>query len=496
MNKLTTIKIIGLVVLLIISLPMQPNHHNLLVTSSGIPNSALNPGYIFTIGSTGTGDGEFDRPFGITINETHVFVADTYNHRVQVFDRFGNFAYKFGSYGSGDGQFNYTYGIAVNDSHIFVTDAFNSRIQIFDHAGNFVNKFGSYGSSSGQLSWPYGISLNNSHIFVAERGNNRVQIFDLAGNNVSAFGGFNRPYRVAVNNSHIFVLDTFNQRIRIFDLSINYVDGFTFGLGLSGLTVTDDYIIVADSGHEWIYILDHGLIIIKKIQDIGSGYGQFNAPYGIEADETYLYITDTTNNRIQVFVKNFPPQVTATPNLSTIGLSWDPPADSGIHPVSGYRVYKGLTPEESFLVHETPLTTFNDMDVVLNETYFYRVTALTAGGESICSNLIAAEIVNQVTVTDTETVTDLETDTIVTTVKETVTQKETIIEISTPTENVTRTVYDVQTLPTVHDTKTVVETSTIFDTTTEISTKTEESPFPWIGFFIMLPLITRLIRRK
>ncbi|MHA2403074.1 MAG: 6-bladed beta-propeller, partial [Candidatus Kariarchaeaceae archaeon] len=145
MKKLPYCKIYILFLGLLLASTLRPDINPILLQVSGEPNNALHPGYIATIGSDGTGDGEFDRPFGITIGETHIFVADTYNHRIQIFDRSGNFVTKFGSYGSGDGQFNHTYGIAVNDNHIFVTDGMNNRVQIFDFAGNFISKFGSYG---------------------------------------------------------------------------------------------------------------------------------------------------------------------------------------------------------------------------------------------------------------------------------------------------------------------------------------------------------------
>jgi len=76
---------------------------------------------------------ELYQPRSIAIDPNDfIFVTDTDNHRVVIFDLFGNLVHKFGSEGSGDGEFSYPCGIAVNkNGKIYVTDGDNERIQIF-----------------------------------------------------------------------------------------------------------------------------------------------------------------------------------------------------------------------------------------------------------------------------------------------------------------------------------------------------------------------------
>jgi hypothetical protein len=69
----------------------------------------------------------------------NVYVADTYNHRIQKFDSDGTFLTKWGSSGAGDGQFRYPKGVAVDSAdNVYVADAYNHRIQKFgeDKLGN------------------------------------------------------------------------------------------------------------------------------------------------------------------------------------------------------------------------------------------------------------------------------------------------------------------------------------------------------------------------
>ena len=85
-------------------------------------------------GSLGTGNGQFNLPRGIAVAaDGSVYVADTYNHRVQKFDTNGAFVAKWGSSGTGDGQFNLPVGIAVDaDGSVYVADTSNNRVQKFD----------------------------------------------------------------------------------------------------------------------------------------------------------------------------------------------------------------------------------------------------------------------------------------------------------------------------------------------------------------------------
>ncbi|WP_287685282.1 MULTISPECIES: 6-bladed beta-propeller [unclassified Microcystis] len=65
----------------------------------------------------------------------NIYVVDTANHRVQVFNSSGVFQSAFGSFGTGNGQFNLPFGIAVGSGgNIYVADSFNRRVQVFSQS--------------------------------------------------------------------------------------------------------------------------------------------------------------------------------------------------------------------------------------------------------------------------------------------------------------------------------------------------------------------------
>ncbi|MGC2383254.1 MAG: 6-bladed beta-propeller, partial [Nitrososphaeraceae archaeon] len=99
----------------------------------------------------------------------------------QKFDSNGNFITKWGSTGTGDGQFQSPIGISEDPSgNIYVVDFGNDRVQKFDSNGNFITKWGSTGTGDGQFQSPVGIDVNSKGvIYVTDSGNSRVQLFSL-----------------------------------------------------------------------------------------------------------------------------------------------------------------------------------------------------------------------------------------------------------------------------------------------------------------------------
>jgi len=273
--------------------------------------------------------GAFDTSYDVAVNSTHIFVVDTGNDRVQIFDSSGNFADTFGDSGSGNGQFNTPRGIAVNSTHIFVSDNDNNDVQIFDSSGNFADTFGTTGAGNGQFSNPRGIAVNSTHIFVVDTGNERVQIFDLSGNFADTFGTlgsgngqFSNPFGVAVDsNDRIIVSDINNDDVQIFDSSGNFV--LTFGTTGSGngqfdlpfgvAVDSNNRIIVADNNNDRVQIFDSSGNFVLTFGTTGTDDGQFNSPLGVAVDSNNrILVTDFTNNNVQIFI---------LPTLSTVSTN-------------------------------------------------------------------------------------------------------------------------------------------------------------------------------
>ncbi|MDA1258825.1 MAG: NHL repeat-containing protein, partial [Chloroflexi bacterium] len=121
----------------------------------------------------------------------NILVVDSMNHRVQRFTRDGKFLAKWGSYGSGEGQFDMPWGITVDEvGDVYVADWQNDRVQKFSANGEFIFAFGGPGNGDGEMNRPTDVAVDSDgDIYVADWGNDRVQLFNSEPRFVQKFLG-------------------------------------------------------------------------------------------------------------------------------------------------------------------------------------------------------------------------------------------------------------------------------------------------------------------
>jgi len=173
-------------------------------------------------------DAKLGQPTGIAFDAAtgQLFVVDTAQHRVNIFDRRGNLTSSFGRRGAGDGEFNYpTLLWRTPEGLLYVTDSLNFRIQIFDERGRFVRKFGRQGDGSGDAARQKGVALDRyGHVYVVDGLFHAIQIFDGAANFLLAIGAQGRdrgefwlPTGIFIgDDDKIYVADSHNQRVQVF----------------------------------------------------------------------------------------------------------------------------------------------------------------------------------------------------------------------------------------------------------------------------------------
>jgi YD repeat-containing protein len=233
------------------------NNHVVEFSADGIP--------IRTIGSEGTGNGQFKDPVGIAINKTagDVYVSDTGGHRIEEFtvaegtfirafpttgsvhgiaiDSAGNVwvtdyqhVEKFSSTGSllgTYGSFSLLEGIAIDsEGHIYVADWSAGVIYELSSAGVVIGHFGEKGKGNGQFEGPFGIAIDprTRNIVVTDALDTRSQIFTSSGSYLTTFanvsgsgeGQFNGTRSLAIDSSSdLYIIDGNNHRIQKWTLS-------------------------------------------------------------------------------------------------------------------------------------------------------------------------------------------------------------------------------------------------------------------------------------
>ena len=190
-------------------------------------------------GSLGSDPGQFFLPGGIAVVEavtrTLLYVADTGNSRVQKFDTDGTYLTSWSSWSADNATdaLSGPRGIAADFDNgtvtVYVADTHNDRLVVFNENGDRIDVYGSSGEGSGQFDWPCDIALYRDSgltIYVADGGNDRIQIFNTAegisyqgqwGSTGCDNGSFEEPRHVAADdNGSIYVTDECTGRVQKF----------------------------------------------------------------------------------------------------------------------------------------------------------------------------------------------------------------------------------------------------------------------------------------
>lgn len=192
--------------------------------------------YHCKFGEFGVMEGQFTEPSGVAVNaQNDIVVADTNNHRIQIFDKEGRFKFQFGECGKRDGQLLYPNRVAVvkPSGDIIVTERSPThQIQIYNQYGQFVRKFG-----ANILQHPRGVTVDSKgRIIIVECKVMRVIIFDQMGNVLNKFGCSKHlefPNGVVVNDrQEIFISDNRAHCVKVF----NYEGQYLRQVGGEGIT--------------------------------------------------------------------------------------------------------------------------------------------------------------------------------------------------------------------------------------------------------------------
>jgi len=128
-----------------------------------------------------TAPGTFSLPIGVAVDKDgNVYVTDTFNNRIEIFDPDGGFISTFGKNGDGPADFERPKGIAVDgDGHIWVADSAQDRVKVFNQEGRLLIYFGQHGEYPGRFMGVYDIAIdkNTNRVFTTEMFPGRVQMF-------------------------------------------------------------------------------------------------------------------------------------------------------------------------------------------------------------------------------------------------------------------------------------------------------------------------------
>jgi 6-phosphogluconolactonase (cycloisomerase 2 family) len=282
----------------------------------------------------------FYYPNGLSIKNDILYVCDSLNHRIQVFRITintniitathlpraigGHHSIGYGNPSNTNYTFNLPDALAIENNILYVADSQNHRIQVFRININDNNTIttihlpihlgsqhsigtGIRGNTTDTFNNPRGLAIENNILYVADDNNHRIQVFriNINDNNTitaiylpGANGGYHSigtgregntnytfrfPCGLAIRNNILYVADNDNHRIQVFRITIN-----------ANNTITTRHLPGANGG-------PHSIGTSIR----GNTNNTFAYPRGLAihqvGDDDILYIDDYVNNRIQIF---------------------------------------------------------------------------------------------------------------------------------------------------------------------------------------------------
>lgn len=310
-----------------------------LYVSGGAPRAGIEP--VLTIVGPGRGASPyFKRPMGVAFGPGgRIYVADTGNNRVCVFDGNGAFLFEFGGFGVrkplpggtytwAPGRMDYPIGIAVDpaDGGVYVADFHNDQIQKFDAEGKYMASFPDASrpvgrGSSGQDG--RGIAVTDVAVaggLVYATDAYQIFVFGTDGRFVRQFGkpgrgpaDLDHPNGVAAaRDGTIYVSDSNHARVIAFDETGTRIWAFgetragsgdapsSLGMPRGLAVMADGSLVVADAFRCDLAVLDATGATAVRYGERGLQPGQFNFPNEVDAAGDLLLVADKENDRVEV----------------------------------------------------------------------------------------------------------------------------------------------------------------------------------------------------
>ena len=179
-------------------------------------------GLVRSVGKEGKGHGEFRNPSDVKVHKGHVYVCDRDNDRIQVFDQKLTYVRTIGTMGTGEGQFNMPRKMAFDrQGRMFVSDGTKYRIQVFGETGEYLYQFCRGSSTEDDVNYSAGLHIEKDFLYVSEWNTHTISVFTLSGEFLAAIGQerepLKQPWAVTTDiDGFVYVCDSGNNCIKVF----------------------------------------------------------------------------------------------------------------------------------------------------------------------------------------------------------------------------------------------------------------------------------------
>ncbi len=261
------------------------------------------------------------KPYDVAVHQGRIYVTDTVQRAVLLFDIPNKKFTLFGN--AGAGALSKPIGIDVSsEGEVYVVDGSAKRVVVFSHDGKYLRGFG----TEEQLQRPSGLAVTGNKVLVVDTGGidtelHRVQVFDgksgellqTIGKRGGAEGELNLPLMVDVDaKGHSYVIDSGNFRVQQYDQEGKFVSAFgKVGVRMGhfsrpkGIAVDSEgkiYVVDTSHGNFQLFNNEGQLLMFVGSRGERNEPGRFALPAGIDVDEDgRVYVVDQYFGKVEVF---------------------------------------------------------------------------------------------------------------------------------------------------------------------------------------------------
>lgn len=268
------------------------------------------PAFAFSFSSP-EGAQALGNPLAVIAFSSEVFVSDAHNGRIAVYSRDGWFIRTLGDDGQNPGKLRYPYGLTMHEQKLFIADMGAAAIRVYEPTGKFLEDL----TGPGLLSKPTDVKIRGARVYVADVGRHQVLVLDREGKLIQAIGGpgeengaFRFPNGIALGeDGTLYVADSGNNRVQVFDQAGNFLRAV--GSESNPLTAARG-IFVDGAGRLFVVagLLNQVVAFAPDGKELyrlggrGGGPQSLFLPNGIYvAQDGTLYVTEAGNRRVSVF---------------------------------------------------------------------------------------------------------------------------------------------------------------------------------------------------
>ena len=273
----------------------------------------LVPTFSHSLTRMGSAIGTIIQPMGLAFDSNgNLFCVDQENHHVFHISKTGVSLTRFGGWGNSPGTFKYPVSVQIDrQDNIYVVDMNNQRVQKFSPDGDFLLTFGDHEEEDqrlGKMAFSSSIDKEDN-LWVTDASHQRIQVYGPDGKLIQSVipEGIEQPIGIcSLENGEYLIADRSADLVKHYDLNGTLLanlrrEGTGFG-DLYIITYSPTYgIFASDHWSSRILHLDFALNIKGIYGSPGRRVGQFNRVGYMDTRDNLLAVSDTGNNRIQVF---------------------------------------------------------------------------------------------------------------------------------------------------------------------------------------------------